>query len=150
MAILILIISVSFFIGSLIVHAKSGYCEEGIYLSCFLIVGSLIWSGYLSCRLYTASSIDEEIAVYEDMHESIEKSVSDAIGEYIDLEKIAFDDSAQDINAYLNTVIPTLQSSELVKEQVKIYKKNYKKLTKLKVRKAKLPRTKWWLNFGLF
>ena len=124
MAILILIIGILFLVGSIILHVKFG-CEEGIFLSCLIIVASLAWSGYLSCRLYTSSSIDKEIAVYEEMNESIEKSVSDAIGEYIDLEKIAFDDSAQDINAYLNTVIPTLQSSELVKEQVKIYKKNY-------------------------
>lgn len=123
---------------------------EGLWV--FSVIGLVFCTIALILLLTSipeSNTIDDKIAMYEQENKSIETSISKVVESYKDYEKDLFTDIKPDTYIAVATqVYPELKSNELVKQQIKLYTDNNKKIKELKEEKLNYRVTKWWLYFG--
>ena len=94
------------------------------------------------------SVINEKIAMYEQENAKIEQQIETAITAYQQHEKDVFTEVKPDSYIQLVSIYPELKSDTLVKEQIKTYQSNNKKIKELKVTAINGNVKRWWLYFG--
>lgn len=92
--------------------------------------------------------IDDKINLYESENTKIDKQVCFIVENYKDYEKETFKNIKNKNANTLVSLYPELKSDTLVKEQIKIYNSNRKKIIKLKQEKLEQKPKRWWLYFG--
>ena len=94
-------------------------------------------------------NVDKKIALYEEHNASIEKKVKETVRAYMNYEESTYKELVE--NADLTTLVikyPELNSNELVKSEIYLYKENNNKIMKLKEDQINKPVMAWWLYFG--
>lgn len=102
----------------------------------------------LCVSVFTAHTIDEKIAMYEEENSKIETDISDIVSNYMSWEANTYRDFKVESPITLVPCIPELNSDELVKEQIRVYTENNKEIRRLKESKINLSEKKWLLYFG--
>ena len=161
------ILFIIFLIAIIIGYKIMGYYNDSC---CNEVIGFI---GYLTVVLSVISEIivvictilsvigisklkisDELIKMYETENSNIQKQVSEIIENYKTYEKDSYTESLEKINIkdtdilVLSQLYPDLKSNDLVKEQIKIYQENNKKIKQIKEEKLNNEICKWWLYFG--
>ena len=85
---------------------------------------------------------------YEQENTKIEQQIEAAVISYQQHEKDVFTDVKPDSYIQLVSIYPELKSDTLVKEQIKTYQSNNKKIKELKVTAINGNVKRWWLYFG--
>lgn len=102
----------------------------------------------LAVQVSNLSVINEKIAMYEQENAKIEQQIETAITAYQQHEKDVFTEVKPDSYIQLVSIYPELKSDTLVKEQIKTYQSNNKKIKELKVTAINGNVKRWWLYFG--
>lgn len=122
------------------------------YLAFFLgsipLVIGVIVAISLIVQVSNLSVINEKIAMYEQENAKIEQQIETAITAYQQHEKDVFTEVKPDSYIQLVSIYPELKSDTLVKEQIKTYQSNNKKIKELKVTAINGNVKRWWLYFG--
>lgn len=92
--------------------------------------------------------ISQQIVMYEEENSKIEKSIEAAVTAYQQHEKDVFTEVKPNSYMQLVSIYPELKSDTLVKEQIKTYQSNNKKIKELKVTAINGNVKRWWLYFG--
>lgn len=130
-------------------------CYEGT--GCFFaVIGVIIFLGSIigfcanGSALMKGKYLDSQIAMYIEENTAIEQKVADSVNAYLSHEsgimetlKTKPESSITIVAAY-----PTLNSSELIAEQIRIYNSNNQKIKELKEQKVLLGIKRWWIYFG--
>lgn len=103
---------------------------------------------FLFVQVSNLSVINEKIAMYEQENTKIEQQIETAVTAYQQHEKDVFTEVKPDSYMQLVTIYPELKSDTLVKEQIKTYQSNNKKIKELKVTAINGNVKRWWLYFG--
>lgn len=151
MLIVLLVVCIALIGLGAVLYAKFD-SEFGTALACGVgIVGAIIVGTFLILVGIEVSSgmiIDDKINLYESENNKIDKQVYSIVENYKDYEKGTFE-SLKNKNAdTLISLYPELKTDTLVKEQIKIYTNNRKKIIKLKQEKLEQKPLRWWLYFG--
>lgn len=149
MIIVILVISILlFFLSDIVFDSDNdGEFVLAIISSSFIVV-SLISVAILAIQVSNLSVIDQKIAMYEQENAKIEQQIETAITAYQQHEKDVFTEVKPDSYIQLVSIYPELKSDTLVKEQIKTYQSNNKKIKELKVTAINGNVKRWWLYFG--
>lgn len=102
----------------------------------------------LAVQVSNLSVINEKIAMYEQENTKIEQQIETAVTAYQQHEKDVFTEVKPDSYMQLVSIYPELKSDTLVKEQIKTYQSNNKKIKELKVTAINGNVKRWWLYFG--
>ena len=113
----------------------------GIFLGSIPLVIGVIVAISLIVQVSNLSVINEKIAMYE-------QQIETAITAYQQHEKDVFTEVKPDSYIQLVSIYPELKSDTLVKEQIKTYQSNNKKIKELKVTAINGNVKRWWLYFG--
>ena len=109
---------------------------------------SLIASFILGVLISSSWVVDEKINMYEAENKKIDSQICTIVENYKGYEKETFE-SLKNKNAdTLISLYPELKTDTLVKEQIKIYTNNRKKIIKFKQDKIDVKPLRWWLYFG--
>lgn len=118
---------------------------SGIVGFCFLI--ALFIS--LVCYNSTKSTADSQIKVYEEQNDVIMAQIEPLVEKYLNYEKDTYSNLKVDSNTLIAlSMYPELKGDEFVQSQIKIIIDNQKKITELKLSKARLNGYKMWLFMG--
>lgn len=149
MIIVILVISILlFFLSDIVFDSDNdGEFVLAIISSSFIVV-SLISVAILAIQVSNLSVIDQKIAMYEYENAKIEQQIETAVTAYQQHEKDVFTEVKPDSYIQLVSIYPELKSDTLVKEQIKTYQSNNKKIKELKVAAINGNVKRWWLYFG--
>lgn len=120
----------------------------GIFLGSIPLVIGVIVAISLAVQVSNLSVINEKIAMYEQENAKIEQQIETAITAYQQHEKDVFTEVKPDSFIQLVSIYPELKSDTLVKEQIKTYQSNNKKIKDLKVTAINGNVKRWWLYFG--
>lgn len=120
----------------------------GIFLGSIPLVIGVIVAISLTVQVSNLSVINEKIAMYEQENAKIEQQIETAITAYQQHEKDVFTEVKPDSYIQLVSIYPELKSDTLVKEQIKTYQSNNKKIKELKVTAINGNVKRWWLYFG--
>lgn len=122
----ITVIGIIIFLGSII-----GFCANG---------NALMKGKYL----------DSQIAMYTEENAAIEQKVADSVNAYLNHESGIMNTLKTNPESSITIVAayPTLNSSELIAEQIRIYNSNNQKIKELKEQKVLLGIKRWWIYFG--
>lgn len=120
----------------------------GIFLGTIPLVIGVIVAIFLAVQVSNLSVINEKIAMYEQENTKIEQQIETAITAYQQHEKDVFTEVKPDSYIQLVSIYPELKSDTLVKEQIKTYQSNNKKIKELKVTAINGNVKRWWLYFG--
>ena len=145
MMILLLIISIVLFI---VFICSESYDE----FACVPLFGFIIKLGvivFLCVNLVNIKVIDEKIELYAKQNQEIETKIELVIKQYMEHEHQTFKDlTNNDSYITLVTLYPELKSDELIKEEIRLYEENNKKIISLKENKINEKIYKWWIYFG--
>lgn len=112
---------------------------------CTFVAGMVL----LSSVVNDGRIIEEKLAMYEQENQKIEQVVDAATKEYLGYESKVYDNIGDKSDVVTTVAMyPELASSEIVKEQIKLYESNNEKIKQLKEDRIDLGRDKWWLYFG--
>lgn len=120
----------------------------GIFLGSIPLVIGVIVAISLAAQVSNLSVINEKIAMYEQENTKIEQQIETAVTAYQKHEKDVFTEVKPDSYMQLVSIYPELKSDTLVKEQIKTYQSNNKKIKELKVTAINGNVKRWWLYFG--
>lgn len=120
----------------------------GISLGTIPLVIGVIVAISLAVQISNLSVIDQKIAMYEQENTKIEQQIETAVTAYQQHEKDVFTEVKPDSYIQLVSIYPELKSDTLVKEQIKTYQSNNKKIKELKVTAINGNVKRWWLYFG--
>lgn len=120
----------------------------GIFLGTIPLVIGVIVAISLAVQISNLSVIDQKIAMYEQENTKIEQQIETAVTAYQQHEKDVFTEVKPDSYIQLVSIYPELKSDTLVKEQIKTYQSNNKKIKELKVTAINGNVKRWWLYFG--
>ena len=131
---------------------------ESYYLSSFVelvrVVVTILFCLFLATTLIMTFSIawdgavHEKIEILREQNTEIEQKVNASVTVFLEHESITYDTmTVNDAFAYAVT-IPQLASSELIKEQLFLYRINNEKLLSLLTIKAELKTKRFILYFG--
>lgn len=120
----------------------------GISLGIIPLVIGVIVAISLAVQISNLSVIDQKIAMYEQENTKIEQQIETAVTAYQQHEKDVFTEVKPDSYIQLVSIYPELKSDTLVKEQIKTYQSNNKKIKELKVTAINGNVKRWWLYFG--
>lgn len=109
---------------------------------CIVVAISLV------VQVSNLSVIDQKIAMYEQENTKIEHQIETAVTSYQQHEKDVFTEVKPNSYIQLVSIYPELKSDTLVKEQIKTYQSNNKKIKELKVTAINGNVKRWWLYFG--
>ena len=103
----------------------------------------------LCCYNSTKSTADSQIKVYEEQNEIVMNQIEPLVEKYLNYEKNTYSNFKVDANNLVAlSMYPELKGDEFVQSQIKIIIDNQKKITELKLSKAKLNAYKLWLFVG--
>lgn len=94
-------------------------------------------------------NVDRKIEMYIEENTNIETKIKDTVKAYMNYEQETYDKIIKD--ADLTTIVlkyPELNSNELVKSEIEIYKTNNDKIKQLKEQQIDRHIAAWWLYFG--
>ena len=94
-------------------------------------------------------NVDKKIAMYEEYNTDIENKVKETVRAYMNYEESTYKELVAD--ADLTTLVikyPELNSNELVKSEIELYKENNNKIMELKEAQINKSVMAWWLYFG--
>lgn len=120
----------------------------GIFLGSIPLVIGVIVAITLAVQVSNLSVIDQKIAMYEQENTKIEQQIETAVTSYQQHEKDVLTEVKPNSYIQLVSVYPELKSDTLVKEQIKTYQSNNKKIKELKVAAINGNVKRWWLYFG--
>jgi len=145
MMILLLLISIALFILLLCADSFDEF-------ACIPLMGFIIKMGvivFLCVKLVNIKVIDETIELYTKQNQEIETKIELVIKQYMEHEHQTFKDlTNNDSYITLVTLYPELKSDELIKEEIRLYEENNKKIISLKENKINEKIYKWWIYFG--
>jgi len=144
MMILLLLISIVLFI---LLVCSDGFDE----FACVPLIGFIIKLGvivFLCVKLVNIKVIDEKIELYTKQNQEIETKIELVIKQYMEHEHQTFKDLTNNSYITLVTLYPELKSDELIKEEIRLYEENNKKIISLKENKINEKIYKWWIYFG--
>lgn len=132
---------------------SSDYDNEGIS---FICVGGVIGAIFtivllitLGCYNSTKSTADSQIKVYEEQNDIIMAQIEPLVEKYLNYEKETYSTLKVDSNTLVAmSMYPELKGDEFVQSQIKIIMENQKKITDLRLSKAKLNAYKLWIFVG--
>lgn len=142
---------------------EKNYCDEkhiyGCYEDIFLVsrILAIVFAVFLVCtcffafNVFTSSTLDNKITMYEEENNKIEESITTAVEGYMNFEQETFENlKVDDANALFSMVplYPELKSDELVKQQMQVYMDNSAKIKDLKEQKINIAKYRWLLYFG--
>lgn len=149
MIIVILVILLIWCVSSWFIDANCYYDGLfGIFLGTMPLVVGVIVATSLAVQVSNLSVIDQKIAMYEQENTKIEQQIETAVTSYQQHEKDVFTEVKPDSYMQLVSIYPELKSDTLVKEQIKTYQSNNKKIKELKVTAINGNVKRWWLYFG--
>lgn len=119
-----------------------------IFLGSIPLVIGVIVAISLAVQVSNLSVIDQKIAMYEHENAKIEQQIETAVTAYQQHEKDVFTEVKPNSYMQLVSIYPELKSDTLVKEQIKTYQSNNKKIKELKVTAINGNVKRWWLYFG--
>lgn len=120
----------------------------GIFLGSMPLAVCIVVAISLVVQVSNLSVIDQKIAMYEQENTKIEQQIETAVTSYQQHEKDVFTEVKPNSYIQLVSVYPELKSDTLVKEQIKTYQSNNKKIKGLKVAAIDGNVKRWWLYFG--
>lgn len=121
------------------------------FLLAFAFVVCAIETFTLSVNVFTSSTLDQKITMYEEENSKIEESISTVVEGYMNFEQETFTDlKTDDVNALFSlvSIYPELKSDTLVQQQMQIYMDNSTKIKELKEQRINLAKDRWLLYFG--
>lgn len=92
---------------------------------------------------------EKKLKMYEEENLKIEEKVKSTVQSYMNYEGDTYKNLIE--NANLETLLikyPELNSNELVKMEIEIYKENSKQIKSIKEKLIYKPTMAWWLYFG--
>ena len=120
-------------------------CDGGIIGAIFVIVLFIT----LGCYNSTKSTADSQIKVYEEQNDIIMAQIEPLVEKYLNYEKETYSTLKVDSNTLVAmSMYPELKGDEFVQSQIKIIMENQKKITDLRLSKAKLNAYKLWIFVG--
>lgn len=120
----------------------------GIFLGIIPLATCTVLAISLAVQVSNLSVIDQKIAMYEQENTKIEQQIETAVTAYQQHEKDVFTEVKPNSYMQLVSIYPELKSDTLVKEQIKTYQSNNKKIKELKVTAINGNVKRWWLYFG--
>lgn len=143
---LIVIIAITILLGILLYVL---YEEDGTFVPALLLVIEIIALLVLIALLINTRAVDQKIELYVQQNKEIESKVENAVKQYMEHENKTFTELKTD-ESYITLVslYPELKSDELIKEEIKLYEKNNKKIISLKEENINKTIYKWWIYFG--
>lgn len=91
---------------------------------------------------------NKQIEVYETEMTTIQETINDVVANYLDHEKDTYAALTPENAVIFASIYPELSSSELVKQQLKIYNEYLVSIKNCKLELAGISTAKWWLYFG--
>lgn len=120
-------------------------CVGGIIGVIFAIALLITLGSYNS----TKSTADSQIKVYEEQNNIIMAQIEPLVEKYLNYEKETYSTLKVDSNTLVAmSMYPELKGDEFVQSQIKIIMENQKKITDLRLSKAKLNAYKLWIFVG--
>ena len=118
----------------------------GVILFLVSIIGFCVNGNALMKGKY----LDSQIAMYTEENAAIEQKVADSVNAYLNHESGIMNTLKTNPESSITIVAayPTLNSSELIAEQIRIYNSNNQKIKELKEQKVLLGIKRWWIYFG--
>ena len=118
----------------------------GVILFLVSIIGFCVNGNALMKGKY----LDSQIAMYTEENAAIEQKVTDSVNAYLSHESGIMETLKTNPESSITIVAayPTLNSSELIAEQIRIYNSNNQKIKELKEQKVLLGIKRWWIYFG--
>ena len=142
MLLVLLVICIGIFIG--------GMCaDEECVIEGSVVVGVLILVITLAILADFPFNIEKKLVMYEEENFKIETKIKSTIKSYMEYEQETYDKVLKD--ADLTTIVlkyPELNSKELVKAEIEMYKENNNKIRELKEKQINKSVMAWWLYFG--
>lgn len=150
MLILLLVIFILLFILGAYIEENTYSCYGGEVLGIISIVAciAVIISGIAIIVDYPRN-IDKKLNMYQEENQSIESKVKETIKLYMNYEQETYKNLVE--TADITTLLikyPELNSNELVKHEIEIYKNNSDKIKELKEKQIDRSSYNWWLYFG--
>lgn len=148
MLIVILVISIILAILSFVIDDGCGTIGYyiGLILTIIAIVTVFVMTGIVANFPF---NVEKRLEMYEQENIAIEEKVKETVRAYMEYEQETYDSLIKD--ADLMTLIikyPELNSNELVKVEIEMYKENNKQIKILKEEKINKKTMSWWLYFG--
>ena len=145
---LILLIIISVIIGVIVTIKTDNYSSApGLY---WIFFGTLLIVVVPIFIAFYPYNISERLEMYEEENIKIEEKVKSTVQGYMNYEGDTYKNLIE--NADLETLLikyPELNSHELVKSEIELYKENSKKIKELKEQKSTKPVWDWWLKFNI-
>ena len=145
---MIILIYIIFIIIIIVVTVKDEWEEiSPVYWFCAVIVTIITIIIFILCYPF---KITEKLTMYEEENTKIEEKVKSTVQGYMNYESETYSNLIKD--AELETLLikyPELNSNELVKSQIELYKENNKKIKELKEQKITKSVWDWWLKFNI-
>lgn len=91
---------------------------------------------------------NKQIEVYETEMTTIQETINDVVANYLNHEKDTYAALTPENAVIFASIYPELSSSELVKQQLKIYNEYLVSIKNCKLNLAGISTAKWWLYFG--
>lgn len=146
---LLLFIFIILFILGVIIDNQT-YDSIGEYLIVIsAIVCIIIFVSITFIIIDYPRNIDEKLNMYEEENQNIELKVKETVKVYMDYEQETYKNLVE--TADLTTLLvkyPELNSNELVKYEIEIYKSNNDKIKELKEKQIDRSSYNWYLYFG--
>lgn len=111
--------------------------------------GTIAFFALLGLLLCYPFEVDRKIDMYNEENTNIETKIKDTVRAYMNYEQETYNKIIKD--ADLTTIVlkyPELNSNELVKSEIEMYKTNNDKIKQLKEDKIDKEMIAWWLYFG--
>lgn len=152
MILVIFVIALILLIGGVWI-ASDSYDRENIGITIGVVGGvgtfvSVIATFILCIEVFSGSSIDGKIAMYQEENAAIEAQVSAIVEQYKQYESDTFADAKDNTDISSIVLYPELKSDQLVQSQIDVYVENKKIITDLMAEKCELEVARWWLYFG--
>lgn len=125
---------------------EGGYAYQvvGGFILGFAVLGLLICGADIG----RVPEYNKQIEVYETEMTTIQETINDVVADYLDHEKDTYAALTPENAVIFASIYPELSSSELVKQQLKIYNEYLVSIKNCKLKLAGISTTKWWLYFG--
>lgn len=122
----------------------------GAFFSGMTVLAVLVAVAILTSQVATQGSIiDAKLAMCQEENQKIEAAIDTVIREYLDHEEKVYKKSeSEDSIVTITIAYPELASSELVKDQIQLYRANKEEIMRLKNQKINLSEKRFWLYFG--
>lgn len=149
MLILLLFIFIVLFILAIVIENNS-FGIMGEFLGIISFIGIIVTIIIIiSLVVDYPRNIDKKLNMYQEENQSIESKVKETIKLYMNYEQETYKNLVE--TADITTLLikyPELNSNELVKHEIEIYKNNNDKIKELKEKQIDRSSDNWWLYFG--